>query len=162
MSQFLSDFLPTLSEAPFLWQSIFRNDTELSRTVLFYFLFYPITLGGRRGTTDEFATIHFHLDLFSAALVELAKSIPVHSLILSSHLFFCLPLFLFPFTVPCRIVFAKPEDLETWPNHLSFRLLTRVRSSSYSPMAAWIFLRTSSLVTRSLYEMFNSRTVTQL
>ena len=55
--------------------------------------------------------------------------------------FFCLPLFLFPFTVPCRIVFAKPEDLETWPNHLSFRFLTRVRSSSYSPMAALIFLR---------------------
>ena len=119
-------------------------------------LFYPITLEGRRGTTDEFATIPFHLDLFSAALVELAKSIPVHSLTLSSHLFFCLPLFLFPFTVPCRIVFAKPEDLETWPNHLSFRFLTRVRSSSYSPMAAWIFLRTSSLVTWSLYEMFNS------
>ena len=56
-------------------------------------LFYPITLGGRRGTTDEFATIPFHLDLFLAALVELAKSIPVHSLILSSHLFFCLPFF---------------------------------------------------------------------
>ena len=96
----------------------------------FSILFYPVTLGGRRGTTDEFATIPFHLDLFSAALVELAKSIPVHSLILSSHRFFCLPLFLFPFTVPCRIVFAKPEDLETWPNHLSFRFLTRVRSSS--------------------------------
>ena len=74
-----------------------------------------MTLEGRWGTTDEFATIPFHLVLFSAALVELAKSIPVHSLILSSHLFFCLPLFLFPFTVPCRIVFAKSEDLETWP-----------------------------------------------
>ena len=120
------------------------------------FLFYPLTLEGRRGTTYEFATIPFHLVLFSAALVELAESIPFHSLILSSHLFFCLPLFLFPFTVPCRIVFAKPEDLETWPNHLSFSFLTRVRSSSYSPMAAWIFLRTSSLVTWSLYEMFNS------
>ena len=76
-------------------------------TVNFYsILFYPITLESRRGTTDEFATIPFHLVLFSAALVELAKSIPVHSLVLSSHLFFCLPLFLFPFTVPCRIVFA--------------------------------------------------------
>ena len=96
----------------------------------FYSLFYPITLESHRGTTDEFATIPFHLVLFSAALFELAKSIPVHSLILSSHLFFCLPLFLFPFTVPCRIVFAKPEDLETWPNHLSFRFLTRVWSSS--------------------------------
>ena len=82
---------------------------------MFYsILFYPITLEGRRDTTDKFATIPFHLDLFSAALVELAKSITVHSLILSSHLFFCLPLFLFPFTVPCRIVFAKPEDLETY------------------------------------------------
>ena len=117
-------------------------------------LIYPITLEDRRDITDEFAIIPFHLDLFSAALFELAKSIPVHSLILSSHLFFCLPLF--PLTVPCRIVFAKPEDLETWPNHLSFRFLTRVRSSSYSPMAAWIFLRTSSLVAWSLYEMFNS------
>ena len=124
----------------------------------FYFLFYAITLEGLRGTgpTDDFAPIPFHLYLFSIALVELAKSIPVHFLILSSHLFLCLPLFLFPFTVPCRIVLAKPEDLETWQNHLSFRFLTRVRSSSYSPMAAWIFLRTSSLVTWSLYEMFNS------
>ena len=90
-----------------------------SHSWFYSILFYPITLEGRRGTTDEFATTPFHLDLFSAALVELAKSIPVHSLILSSHLFFCLPLFLFPFTVPCRIVFAKPEDLETWPNHLT-------------------------------------------
>ena len=107
-------------------------------------LFYPITLEGRRNTTDEFATIPFHSVLFSAALVELAKPIPVHSLILSSHLFFYLPVLLFPFTVPYRIVSAKPEDLETWPNHLSFCFLTRVRRSSYSPMAAWIFLQTSS------------------
>ena len=57
---------------------------------LFYsisILFDPITLEGR---------LPFHLDLISAALVELAKSIPVHSLILSSHLFFCLPLFSSP------------------------------------------------------------------
>ena len=27
-------------------------------------LFYPITLEGHRGTTDEFATIPFHLVLF--------------------------------------------------------------------------------------------------
>ena len=127
------------------------------KTIYFYsILFYPITLEGRRGTTGEFSIIPLHLVLFSAALVELAKSIPVHSLILSSHLFFWLPLFLFPFTLPCRIALANPEYLETWPNHLSFRFLTRVRISSYSPMAAWIFLRTSSLVTWSLYEMFKS------
>ena len=135
---------------------LIQNQLRFGHFLIQSILFYPITLEGRRGTADEFATIPFHLDLFSAALVELAKSIPVHSLILSSHLFFCLPLLLFPFTVPCRIVFAKPEDLETWPNNLRFHFLTRVRSSSYSPMAAWIFLRTSSLVTWSLYEMFNS------
>ena len=123
-----------------LKQCSLQSNNYIGSQEVYSILFYPITLEGRRGTTDEFATTPFHLDLFSAALVELAKSIPVHSLILSSHLFFCLPLFLFPFTVPCRIVFAKPEDLDTWPNHLSFRFLTRVRSSSYSPMAAWIFL----------------------
>ena len=87
-----------------------------------------------------------HLVLFSAAIVELAKSIPVHSLILSSHLFFSLPLLLFLLIVLCRIVFAKPEDFQTWPNHLSVCFLTRVGSSSHSLMAAWIFLQTSSLV----------------
>ena len=110
---------------------------------------------GHQRTTDESATIPFHLVLFSAALVEQTNSIPVHSLILSSHLFLCPP-HLFPFTVFCRIVFAKPEDFEVWPNHLSFHFLTRVRSSSYSPMAAWIFLQTSLLVTWSLYKMLQS------
>ena len=36
--------------------------------LLFYsilFLFYSITLEGRRGTTDEFATIPFHRPVFS-------------------------------------------------------------------------------------------------
>ena len=109
---------------------------------------------GHQGTTDEFATTPFHCVLFSAALVGLTNSIPVHSLILSPHLFLCLPLH-FLFTVPCRIVFAKPEDFETWPNHLSFRFLTRVRSLSYSPMTAWIILQTSLLVTWSLCEMLH-------
>ena len=122
-------------------------------------IFYSIlshNVGRSSDTTEEFATIPFHLVLFSTALVELAKSIPAHSLILSSHLFFCLLLLLFPFTVSGRIVFAKPEYLETWPNHLGFHFLTRVKSSSYSPMAAWIFLRTASLVIWSIYEMFKS------
>ena len=67
-----------------LHENILDDVKVIERTILFY----PITLGGRRGATDEFATIPFHLDLFSAALVELAKSIPVHSLILSSHRLF--------------------------------------------------------------------------
>ena len=118
-------------------------------------LVYPIILHGRWDTTDDFATTPSHLVLSSGTLTELAKSSPVHSLILSSQLFFCL-LLLFPFTVPCRIVFAIPEDLQTWPNYPRFRFLTIVRSSSYSPIAAWIFLATSSLVTWSFYKMVNN------
>ena len=82
-----------------------------------------LNLGGRRGTTDDVATIPFHPSLSSAALRESPNPIPVYSLMLSSHLFFCLPFLLAPFTVPCRIVFAMPEDLEMWPYHLSFRFL---------------------------------------
>ena len=131
-----------------VWYSdTFRNNR---RYRLLFYSILSIALDNRRGTADEFPTIPFHFVLFSAVLAKLAKSIPLHSLILSAHLFFCLHLLLpFPFTEPRRIVFAKPIDFETWPNHLSVLFLTRVRSSSCSPMAAWIFLRTSSLVTWS-------------
>ena len=40
---------------------------------------------------------------------------PVHSLRLSSHRFLCLPLRLPPWTVPCRIVLASPDDRVTCP-----------------------------------------------
>ena len=83
-------------------------------------LAYPITLQGLWGTADDFATALFHLILSSAVLVELAKSIPVHSLILSSHHFFCLPLLLFPYIVSCRIVFAKLKTLRNGQTILVF------------------------------------------
>ena len=138
------------------WQEPFHSWTIIISKHCFQLLFYFITTyEDRRGTTDEFATIPFHLVLFSAAQVELAKSIPVHSLILCFHLFFCLP-FLFPFTVPCRIVLTKLEDIQTWRNYLSFHVLSIVKSSAYSPIAAWAFLRTSSLETWSLDEILNS------
>ena len=89
-----------------------------------------LNIGGRRGTTDDVATTPFHPSLSSAVLRESPNPIPIHSLMLSSHLFFCLPLLLAPFTVPCRIVFAMPEDLEMWPYHLSFRFFIMVRRSS--------------------------------
>ena len=110
-----------------------------------------LNLRGRRGTTDDVATIPFHPSQSSAALRESPNPIPVHFLMLSSHPFFCLPLLLAPFTVPCRIVFAMPEDLEMWPYHLSFRFFAMVGRSSCTPIAFWILLRTSSFVTWSLY-----------
>ena len=51
---------------------------------------------GRWGTTDDFTTSFLHFSLFSTALWDLANSGPVYSLMLSSHLFLCLPCLLPP------------------------------------------------------------------
>ena len=56
-----------------------------------------------------FATSFLHFSLFSTALWDLPDSRPVHSLMLSSHLFLCLPCLLPPFTVPCKMVLARPD-----------------------------------------------------
>ena len=61
---------------------------------------------GRWGTTDDFATSFLHFSLFSTALWDLANSRPVHSLMLSSHLFLCRPCLLPPFTVPCKFLLS--------------------------------------------------------
>ena len=65
---------------------------------------------GRWGTTDDFATSFLHFPLFSTALWDLANPRPVHSLMLSSHLFLCPPCLLPPFTVPCKMILARPDD----------------------------------------------------
>ena len=44
----------------------------------------------RSGITDNFATSFLHFPLFFTALWDVANSRPVHSLMLSSHLFLCL------------------------------------------------------------------------
>ena len=77
-----------------------------------------LNLDGHRGTTYGVATIPFHVFCRPQGISRL------HSLMLSLHLFFCRPLCLAPFTVPCRIVFAMPEDLEMLPYHLSFCFFT--------------------------------------
>ena len=65
---------------------------------------------GRWGTTDDFATSFLRFFLFSTTL---PNSRPVHSLMLSSHLFLCLLCLLLPFTVPCEMVLARPDERET-------------------------------------------------
>ena len=56
---------------------------------------------GRWGTIDVFATS------LLPALWHSANPRPVHSLMLSSHLFLCLPCLLSPFTVPFKVVLAR-------------------------------------------------------
>ena len=108
---------------------------------------------GRWGTTDDFATNFLNFPLFSTALWDLPNSRPVHSLMLSSHHFLCLPCLLPRFTVPCMMVLARPDERETWPYHCSLCLFIIVRRSSCGQIACWILAWTSLLVTWSLYEM---------
>ena len=67
--------------------------------------------GDRRGITVS-ATSSRHLFLSSVLLRLSLNTFPVHSVMLSSHLLLCLPLFLFPCTVP-----GSPDELVTCPYH---------------------------------------------
>ena len=107
------------------------------------------------GTSDDFTTSFLHFPLFSTAFWDLASSKPVHSMMLSSHLFLCLPCLLPPFTVPCKMVQARPDERETCPYHCSLRLFTMVSRSLCGPIACRTLARTSSLVTWYLYEMLS-------
>ena len=76
-------------------------------------LHLSLNRGVYSGTTDDVTTSFLHFSMFSAALWNFANSRPVHSLMLSSHFFFCLPCLLPPFTVPCDMVLARPDERET-------------------------------------------------
>ena len=85
---------------------------------------------GHWGTTGDFTTSFLLFSLFSTALWDLANSRSVHSLMLFSHLFFCLPGLLPPFTVPCKTVLAKPGERET-PDVTQ---LTKIKSGTYGQL----------------------------
>ena len=108
---------------------------------------------GRWGTTDDFITSFIHFSLVLHCPLGHGELQAVHSKMMSSHLFLCLPCLLPPFTVPCRMVLARSDERETWPQRWSLRLFTMVGKSSCGPIACWFLARTSSLVTWSLYEM---------
>lgn len=94
---------------------------------------YLITSHSCWGITDDFATKPFLLGfaVFSCQVV-LAKSIPVHSFILSSDSFIChrASVCLFPqCTLKSRL--CQVEDLEMCPDHLNSRFWTKDWSSLY-------------------------------
>ena len=78
------------------YNSILQTRINLSFTYKMTHLNSVHNLGGRLGTIDNTATIPFHLSLSSAAIRESPNSNRVLSLMLSFHLFFCLPLLLAP------------------------------------------------------------------
>ena len=92
--------------------------------VSFLHLHPSLNREGRWGTTGDVTASFLQFSLFSTALWDLPNSRPVHSLTLSSYLFLCLPRLLPPFTVPCTLVLARPNERETCPYHFSSRLFT--------------------------------------
>ena len=113
-----------------------KRDTRIRTHQCDFFLSYlSRSLADRWGTTVDFTTRFLHSLRFSAFRSMMFHSRPVHSLMLPSHRFLCLPLRLPPWTVPCRIVLASPDDRVTCPYHFSLRLFTVVKRSSYGLMA---------------------------
>ena len=110
---------------------------------------------GHWGTTNDFLNSFLHFSRFSTAFWGLPNFRPVHSLILSSHLFFCLPCFLSPFTVPCKMVLAIPDEheWETFSYYCSLHFFTMVKRSLCGPTACWTLAHTSLLEKWCPYEM---------
>ena len=101
------------------------DSAEPGYVIIIFFLSYlSRSLADRWGTTVDFTTSFLHCSWFSAFRSVMFHWRPVHSLMLSSHRFLCLPLRLPPWTVPCRIVLASPDDRVTCPYHFSLRLFT--------------------------------------
>ena len=125
--------------------------------IIIIIIIYPLTarVGGAQ---HDFATSFLHFSLFSTALWDLANSWPVHSLMPLCHLLLCLPCLLSPFTVPCKMVLARPDERKTCSYHCSLRIFTVVKRSSCGPIACWISARTSSLVTWCIHTHTHTHT----
>ena len=84
---------------------------------------YPLVYNNRWSIKDDRATTFLHPSLFSAVRKASPNFKHVHAVMLSSHLFFCLPFLLPLCTVLCRIIFASPVDLVMRPYHLNLLFL---------------------------------------
>ena len=82
--------------------------------------------------------------LFPLGLGEL------QALMLSSHFFFCLPVFYPPFTVPCHVVLQDLINGRSGYTTAVCLFLRWSRRFSCGRITCWIFAGTSSLVTRCL------------
>ena len=120
--------------------------------VLHLHLIYPLT----RGSLRHHRWLHNQLPPFFSVLYSSLGLGEIQACPFPGVLF--PPLFVpvvssFPFTVPCKMTLARPDERETCPYHFCLCLFMMVRRSSCGPVACWILVQTSTLVTWSLYEM---------
>ena len=77
---------------------------QLNIIIIYQSIYLSRSLDDRRGITDDLATSTLQLSWSSVFLTVLLAGKPVYSRMLSSHIFFCLPRFLSPCNVPCKII----------------------------------------------------------
>ena len=103
-----------------------------------YFLspYLSRSLADRWGTTVDFTTSFLHFSQFLAFHSMIFHSRPVHSLMLSSHRFLCLPLRLPPWTVPCQ--YKTVEISDSWSGMLvQNRCVTHVPDLAMLGQSEW-------------------------
>ena len=99
---------------------------------------YPITarvVGAPQMTSNQFP-------LFFSVL-HCSETRPVHSLMVSSHLFFCPNMSSSPFHCAMRDSSSQTYEQETCPYHFSSSLFAIARTSSCGPIACWILAITA-------------------
>ena len=104
----------------------------------------PSSLPWPPGSVQQHRWLHNQFPPFFSVLhcsLAFGELQPVHFLMLSSHLFLCLPCLLPPFTVPRKMVLAWPDERETCPYHFSLCLFTMVGSFLCDPVACWILAK---------------------
>ena len=84
------------------------NINNVARISIIIIIINPLSARVVGAPQMVFSTSFLHFPLFSTALWDLPNPRPVHSLMLSSHLFLCPPCLLPLFTVPCKMVLARP------------------------------------------------------
>ena len=105
-----------------------------------------VTIGAPR-TKQPFP---FYLILLSHSPRASQNLNPVHSEILFSQRFFCLPLLFPPCTVPCKIALASPADLGTCPNHFNQSPFIACTKTDIREKAACVRKRKSGKKTKDL------------
>ena len=115
--------------------------------MLLFFHYLSLNRDSRWGTADDFATSFLHFSLFSTALWDLANSRPVHSLMLSSHLFLCLP-GLLPL---CLARWFWPDLMNRWHHHTTAVCVSLLSSGVFVWSNCLLDLDTDFLVSNMVF-----------
>ena len=114
-------------------------------TVLPIIIIYPLTARVVRAPQMLFTTSFLHFSLFSTALWDFANFRPVHSLVLSSHLFKKNHLFIYlsalssyPSHCVLQTVLVRPDELETW-YAVTTKILRKNRHQYYLVLRFYYF-----------------------